>query len=214
MGRVSRKPREDAFTLIELLVVIAIIAILAALLLPALKKAKDASVKASCAATHHQLILAILSYAQDYDGILPPAYYPNSYPLWRTLRDCEYVSGPKDYAAVCPGSTLKPVGYTGDVTIGNNYWYTMTWGAYTPYLYRIHRLTKPEARGYWACTTGVASFGVYGTVLWSNALNIGFRHGRQANTAYLDGHVAGIVLEGMAAPGTESSDPFFSPTAP
>jgi prepilin-type N-terminal cleavage/methylation domain-containing protein/prepilin-type processing-associated H-X9-DG protein len=55
------------FTLIELLVVIAIIAILAAILFPVFARARENARKASCAQQVRQMVLAHLSYSNDYD---------------------------------------------------------------------------------------------------------------------------------------------------
>ncbi|MBP7561995.1 MAG: prepilin-type N-terminal cleavage/methylation domain-containing protein, partial [Armatimonadetes bacterium] len=59
------------FTLIELLVVIAIIAILAAILFPVFAKARDKARVTACCSNTRQLLIAALSYAQDWDGGIP-----------------------------------------------------------------------------------------------------------------------------------------------
>ncbi|MDR3707357.1 MAG: DUF1559 domain-containing protein [Capsulimonadaceae bacterium] len=73
--------KKYGFTLIELLVVIAIIAILAAILFPVFAKAREKSRQAACLSNEKQLGLAVAQYLQDYDGVFPMRYYPNSNPL-------------------------------------------------------------------------------------------------------------------------------------
>jgi prepilin-type N-terminal cleavage/methylation domain-containing protein len=72
---VIRKKKSNGFTLIELLVVVAIIAVLVAILLPALKKARDAALAVKCAGNLKQLNLAYTYYAQDFNGYYPAALH-------------------------------------------------------------------------------------------------------------------------------------------
>ena len=66
------KQRDGGFTLIELLVVIAIIAILAAVLFPVFTAAKAKAKQTACASNMKQVTQAMLRYADDYEGFLPP----------------------------------------------------------------------------------------------------------------------------------------------
>ncbi|MFA7235269.1 MAG: DUF1559 domain-containing protein [Phycisphaeraceae bacterium] len=67
----AQAPIRLAFTLVELLVVVSIIALLLALLLPALNKARQAAKSVKCAANTRQIGLAMLMYANDFNGFYP-----------------------------------------------------------------------------------------------------------------------------------------------
>ena len=74
--------------MVELMVVIAVIVLLLFLLMPMLSSAQEASRMSVCQSNQRQIIVATLSYTDDFAGYFPPSY-------WRS----SYLSG---YAAVWP----------------------------------------------------------------------------------------------------------------
>ena len=66
--------RRSGFTLVELLVVIGIIAILISILIPALNKARQNSLRLKCLSNLRQVGTAYLLYASRYDDRVPIGY--------------------------------------------------------------------------------------------------------------------------------------------
>jgi type II secretory pathway pseudopilin PulG len=69
----KKRGRAAAFTLVELLVVIGVIALLIGMLLPALTRARQQSNSIVCQSNLRQIGLAMLMYADQYDGFLFPS---------------------------------------------------------------------------------------------------------------------------------------------
>lgn len=109
--------RGSGFTLIELLVVIAIIAILAAILFPVFANAKRQGQKTSCGSNLKQLSMAVIQYASDNGGGVPPVCVVTSGVLdwsgsnhaYRT-RNATYTAlrpyTKNDSVYICPGVGL------------------------------------------------------------------------------------------------------------
>ena len=72
-GEPSTAQGIKAFTLVELLVVIGIIGLLAALLMPALSAMTQRSNMAKSSGNLRQIGTAMMAYASDHDGYMPPA---------------------------------------------------------------------------------------------------------------------------------------------
>lgn len=97
--------RTFEFTLLELLIVISIIAILAALLLPGLKKAKDAMLTSACLSNIRQINLGVRNYAIDFNGYLYASYDSIRSPgTWdRAVSELGYIpSAQKTLGRGCP----------------------------------------------------------------------------------------------------------------
>jgi prepilin-type N-terminal cleavage/methylation domain-containing protein/prepilin-type processing-associated H-X9-DG protein len=78
---------QRAFTLIELLVVIAIIAILASLLLPAISRAKSKAQQIACMNKLRQWGIAMLTYKDDHDDVLPREKCVTGIHTWPDITD-------------------------------------------------------------------------------------------------------------------------------
>jgi prepilin-type N-terminal cleavage/methylation domain-containing protein/prepilin-type processing-associated H-X9-DG protein len=74
-----------AFTLVELLVVIGIIAILIGIILPALRRAREAAQAVQCMSNIRQLSIATISFATDHKGYMP-AQGGNGVFIWDTVN--------------------------------------------------------------------------------------------------------------------------------
>lgn len=70
------------FTIIELLIVIIIIGILSTMLLPSLSKARMSALVSLCKSNERQLMFATMTYADDYQDILPTCNKSNGIENW------------------------------------------------------------------------------------------------------------------------------------
>jgi prepilin-type N-terminal cleavage/methylation domain-containing protein/prepilin-type processing-associated H-X9-DG protein len=110
VGHVSPRSRRRAFTLIELLVAISIIALLVAILLPALRKAREAGRAVECLARIRQIGLVTDSYRYDHKQWWPANVITGAVAPW-------YGGTYRFDVLVAPYLNLRP----GDLTVGTNY---------------------------------------------------------------------------------------------
>jgi prepilin-type N-terminal cleavage/methylation domain-containing protein/prepilin-type processing-associated H-X9-DG protein len=105
--------KKSAFTLTELLVVIGIVAVLAAVLLPAHAKSRDKAQALTCISNNKQLVLGVIMYANDSQGLLPPNGDEDGDGTYWIIGDMQSPQDSRDrsYLTNSAGNKLAP--YTG-----------------------------------------------------------------------------------------------------
>jgi len=191
--------RLRCFTLVELLVVVAIIAMLAALLLPSLKRAKDASKQVVCLVHIKQLGTGLLVMSDENNGWFEPSRHNPPTNDWR-YAVIPYLAGkselslpgynPERYRKSCP--TLDPGswGYTAYGISGMFViWKTSpVTNAYHSTVEVIHPSTTfLVADCYWPFNENIGTLA--SVVRVGNGADSSPRHeGRGINFFFIDGH--------------------------
>jgi len=167
------------------LVVIGVIAILAAMLFPVFAKAREKARQASCLSNVRQFAMAVLMYAQDYDGNLPIAVTckPDWSYCWTTIELLEpYVMNQQ--IAFCPSDPQGSVNLSSFPGLGH---YSYGWNK-AAFAYRVPGMPPGEV-----VSLNEIPYPSETTAFWDGhqvgmAVLTDHRHNEGANVAFLDGH--------------------------
>ena len=213
----------------ELLIVVTIIAILSTLLMSGIKLVKRSALRVSCINNVRQLLLASMTYANDWDGGLPPysadgSYYFASGTYYLNGSSNAYMADRIAYAysdytffkCLWPEYAQNPQAFycpRGPQPTRN--WLPTVWGGKTSYIYRY--LAKNTAGYYRGTTIGQKRANAVlinepTRTPWSPHSNenpqvLGGVPQMGASHGYVDGHVA--FLDPTSPGWTQSISPFF-----
>ncbi len=211
--------RNRAFSLIELLVVISVITLMITLLLPVLRKAREAGRAAQCASNLRQVGVACYTYELDHGTFPAPESYPTS--PWfllkreRALNSPEVWDCPSDVTQQ-PGQTHAYQNYGWTENVNRGYAFNTTAGQLQSlqpgpdryYLaYTSEGMTVPSREpvaydfenGVTTSTAYLAGFGIF-SHLWGSSASGGYagRHSDASNLLAGDGSVRPLNLQNHA----------------
>jgi prepilin-type N-terminal cleavage/methylation domain-containing protein/prepilin-type processing-associated H-X9-DG protein len=201
----------SGFTLIELLVVISIIVLLIAILMPSLKKARDAAKNTQCFNALRGLGVGFNTYAADNKDLLPPPSTTTSStgPFWFDYLDPYMGTGKNKSLLYCP---MEQVHHPSMVDYGVNvptaFYYD---GSNRPGSHRLSLFKRPSEliavgdsrestsgywetfRGSWKIDSGALDVGAGVYRNWG-ALPFPPRHNGNMNFMWMDAHVNTIKM--------------------
>lgn len=205
-----------SFTLIELLVVIAIISILAAMLVPALKRAKDAANGIVCINNFKQIGLVALDlsdakngYTVQYEWWRDDATMGGTHPERANLMDF----GMRRTSLSCPShqDASSTSGWMCSyslnyVTVGSGVWgpdSSHPWQYVDEHgMYKLGQIHHPSDMSYFmdgareVAGPGLAySYRAIGH--WNYVGKVDFRHSKSSNILFMDYHVGQLQLSNM-----------------
>jgi prepilin-type N-terminal cleavage/methylation domain-containing protein/prepilin-type processing-associated H-X9-DG protein len=203
------------FTLIELLVVIAIIAILAAILFPVFAKAREAARATQCRSNLKQIGTGLLMYAQDYDEIIPKAWFGSTNAPSDAVALYKWMDAVIPYIkneAVfnCPSTSTQKYSFRNGTNYGHYRISAAYWGGSPvsgPQNRPLSTMAVPADTVLAAdCLPGGFEFGWPGipnnpAIVNSSPRTLSAlveRHSDTCNTLFCDGHVKAFKLDTLA----------------
>jgi len=190
-----------------------IIAILAAILFPVFAKAREKARQSSCLSNVKQLALAALSYAQDYDELLPASYRPGGGEIYWTGNINPYIKNTQIFR--CPSLNIPETFWNGSqMAYGWNYYYltlqagAVAYGGATTNLGQVRSPAETVMLGDGpSCQTMATGTLYYPDIYPGSRINaMGYvingtnnyfpnlRHNDLANIAFVDGHAKACTM--------------------
>jgi general secretion pathway protein G len=213
-GKASHPCARKGFTLVELLVVIVIIAVLATLSFFGFSKMKSKAKGSTCASNLRQIGTAMVSYAMDNNGELPPLEdkrKPTQNGIWATFvanggylakvinKNNKLSSGAGVWA--CPECTVVHESYNGYGVAETSVIKTWSPSPATTRSLRLSEVNRPVSTwlvGDALKTTADLKSGWYAVRAkpsnWGSGNSPGPRHNGKVNVCMVDGHVEVMTI--------------------